>query len=109
MPLFSRFRINPVTGELTVAPCSTPGFGNCLDYDIQWSYNLTVLAADQYGDGVPTRTTVLVSLINDHIDAPVFQPDSYFGVIDEYAPTLQSLLQVTVRAAFYYFTNCCIK
>ena len=102
----SRFRINAKTGLISVAPCPTPGFGSCIDYDVQSQYNLTVAAADLFGDGTQTSVVVYISIINEHTDPPVFQESAYFGSIDEYAPTLTGLLQVMVRTAFCHSTTC---
>jgi hypothetical protein len=93
-----RFRINPSTGLISVAPCNTPGRGSCIDYEQQSFFNLTVAAADMYGDGQPTSVSLWISVKNEIDNPPIFTTNEYVGAIHEYAATLDDALQVQVSA-----------
>jgi hypothetical protein len=67
-----------------------------LDYEQQTVFNLTVIAADAYGDGNLTRATVIINIINVDDNPPVFTLTEFDGSIREYATTLNSPLQVQV-------------
>lgn len=92
----NRFRINAVTGQVSVAPCNNPGRGSCIDFEQQKVFDLTVTAADLYGDGTPVQASLKIYIINENDNPPVFQVKQYYGTILEYAPTLSAPLQLQV-------------
>lgn len=106
-----RFRINSRSGVVSVAPCSTPGRGSCLDYEQQNLYNLTVVTADRYGDGIPSRADLWIYIRGVDDNPPVFSAGDEIGSIKEYAETLESPVQVEVKSNaissfLWYFFFC---
>lgn len=91
------FYVDSTTGIVTVAPCSTPGTGNCIDYESRQSYFLSFQASDGFGQSavVPLMITVLDS--NDN--SPVFVRERYTAVIDEGSSKFEPTLRVKATDA----------
>jgi len=77
------FRIEYLTGQITLGSCSTPGRLGCIDYENSPSLTLRVLAADNYGEGFTDIATITVNIINVNDEPPAFHPTEYVGTIKE--------------------------
>jgi len=72
-----RFDINTETGDITVKLCHQ--LGTCIDYERQpgQRYQLTVMAADQQGEGHHVRVPVTVHVIDANDNPPEFVRSEY--------------------------------
>ncbi|XP_076318163.1 cadherin 87A isoform X1 [Tachypleus tridentatus] len=78
-----RFYVNPTSGVITVAPCVTPGSGNCLDFETRPSYLLSYQATDNNGLGQVAVVPLTVNVADANDNPPVFLHDVYTAIIDE--------------------------
>lgn len=78
-----KFICNLITGQVTVAPCPTPGYGNCLDAETTGTYELTFVVADRFGEGfqVSVPLTITVTDVNDN--PPELDVDNIVSFITE--------------------------
>ena len=73
------FKINPLTGVITVASC----IENCLDYESIRAYYLSVTATDNLGEGKKTVVNLRISVADANDNSPKFLQRSYKASIDE--------------------------
>ncbi|KAG0416568.1 hypothetical protein HPB47_006329 [Ixodes persulcatus] len=78
-----KFYVNPTSGVVTVAPCETPGRGNCLDFEARSSYFLSYQATDDRGRGQSAVVPLTIMLKDANDNPPVFEQHLYSAVIDE--------------------------
>ncbi|XP_033755014.1 LOW QUALITY PROTEIN: cadherin-23-like [Pecten maximus] len=77
------FQLDARSGLVTVADCSTPGSGNCIDFDKKRQYVLTVTARDENGRGRAGTTTLTINILDVNDNAPVFVNQNYTSYIEE--------------------------
>ncbi|KAG1695314.1 Cadherin-87A [Nymphon striatum] len=92
-----RFQVNSKTGVITVAPCATPGKGNCLDYESRSTYYLSFQAIDNFSAGQTTIVPFTISLADSNDNPPKFLQDTYTTIIDEGDTEFVPLLQVQAK------------
>ncbi|KAI0218135.1 Cadherin-87A [Lamellibrachia satsuma] len=78
-----KFRVNMLTGQVTVADCLRPGSGNCLDYEQQREYKLTFVVGDQFGEGFIVNVPLTIHVIDENDNSPKLGLPSYFRYIKE--------------------------
>ena len=81
----SNFSVDPRTGVISVAPCPTPGSGECLDYEQTRAYFLSFSAMDSNGGERAKKSVVNVriTLEDDNDNGPTFEQPEYRANIDE--------------------------
>lgn len=80
------FDLNQITGQVTVASCTTPGKYPCLDYDYRKQINLTVEIVDNENIGIDVQrslTNVIINVNDANDNIPVFPNANYYGKIGE--------------------------
>ncbi|KAL3182237.1 hypothetical protein MRX96_007437 [Rhipicephalus microplus] len=80
---WKRFHVDPSSGVVTVAPCETPGRGNCLDFESRPSYFLSYQATDDRGRGQSAVVPLTVRLTDANDNPPAFEQHLYTALIDE--------------------------
>jgi len=92
------FRINAITGVITVKRCYNPG--TCIDYERQpgKQYRLSVIAADDGGEGYHVRVPVIVNIIDANDNKPIFTQNEYGLSVRENETTFVPPLFVAVRS-----------
>lgn len=98
-----RFQVHSKTGVITVAPCPTPGRGNCLDYETRPTYFLSFQATDDNGDGQMSVVPLTISLADSNDNPPKFLQKIYTTIIDEGNTEFVPLLQVQVCVCSTFF------
>ncbi|XP_064457989.1 cadherin-87A-like isoform X2 [Ornithodoros turicata] len=78
-----KFFVSPSSGVVTVAPCETPGNGNCLDFETRSSYFLSYQATDDNGKGHTVVVPLTITLSDSNDNPPVFEQKVYAAAIDE--------------------------
>lgn len=91
-----RFQIGEKSGVITVAPCQTPGSGNCLDFETRPTYYLSYQAVDEIGKGLAAVVPLTLTLSDANDNPPVFLHESYSATIDEGAFKFDTPLRVQV-------------
>ena len=82
--------------------CNSPGRFSCIDYERIRSYQLLVLAVDNYGEGRSATATVNVQIINENDRPPVFSVPAYTGSMNENQTTLNPPpIIISVRKYFF--------
>jgi len=66
-----------------VAPCPTPGTGECLDYEQNKEYFLSYSATDDAGEGKKSVVNLRIVLTDDNDNPPIFRNKEYRATIDE--------------------------
>ncbi|XP_021925581.1 cadherin-87A isoform X2 [Zootermopsis nevadensis] len=94
-----KFSVNNKTGVITVAECSTPGSGSCLDFETKQHYYLTYKAIDDDGNGHSTVASLMISVLDSNDNTPQFTNQNYQITIDEGATKFEPPLQVQARDA----------
>ncbi|GIY08015.1 cadherin-87A [Caerostris extrusa] len=89
-----KFQVGETSGVITVAPCQTPGSGNCLDFETRPTYYLSYQAVDDMGRGLATVVPLTITLSDANDNAPVFLHESYSATIDEGAFKFDTPLRV---------------
>ncbi|GFS53692.1 cadherin-87A [Trichonephila inaurata madagascariensis] len=89
-----KFQVGETSGVITVAPCQTPGSGNCLDFETRPTYYLSYQAVDDMGRGLATVVPLTLSLSDANDNAPTFLHESYSATIDEGAFKFDTPLRV---------------
>ncbi|XP_054711474.1 cadherin-87A-like [Uloborus diversus] len=89
-----KFHVGETSGVITVAPCLTPGSGNCLDFETRPTYYLSYQAVDELGKGLATVVPLTLSLSDANDNAPAFLHESYSATIDEGALKFDTPLRV---------------
>ncbi|CAN7991662.1 unnamed protein product, partial [Ixodes pacificus] len=92
-----KFYVNPTSGVVTVAPCETPGRGNCLDFEARSSYFLSYQATDDRGRGQSAVVPLTIMLKDANDNPPVFEQHLYSAVIDEGDVRFDPPLRVQAR------------
>ncbi|RWS14502.1 cadherin-23-like protein [Dinothrombium tinctorium] len=93
-----KFRVNPETGEISVADCFNINFleknesAECLDYEKQPSYSLTCEAKD--GGGKYTTVNLFVEVVDVNDNAPQFVKKVYIRELYEKDVTISPSLFV---------------
>ena len=102
---FNSFRINPVSGVITVRHCYKPG--TCIDYERQPGkrYRLTVTAEDEGGEGFQVQVPLIINIIDANDNKPVFSQTEYGTTIRENQTTFEPLLFVAVRNIISFYTK----
>ena len=79
------FSVDPRTGVISVAPCPSPGSGECLDYEQTRAYFLSFSAMDSNaGDNAKKSVVnVRITLEDDNDNGPAFEQPEYRANIDE--------------------------
>ncbi|XP_076043934.1 cadherin 87A isoform X2 [Oratosquilla oratoria] len=90
-----KFSVDKSSGVITVALCTTPGSGNCLDYEEKPTYFLSFQATDAEGSGHTTVVPVKISLLDSNDNPPRFTEEVYRAVIDEGDTQFNPALKVT--------------
>lgn len=75
--------MDPSSGVVTVAPCETPGRGNCLDFEARPAYFLSYQATDDRGRGQSAVVPLTVRLTDANDNPPAFEQRVYTALIDE--------------------------
>lgn len=91
------FQVSPSTGAITVAPCLTPGMGNCIDFETRQSYFLSFQANDGHGQSSVVPLSIKVFDANDN--APLFVRSSYAVVVEEGSTKFEPALKVKATDA----------
>lgn len=78
-----KFHVDPSSGVVTVAPCETPGRGNCLDFEARPAYFLSYQATDDRGRGQSAVVPLTVRLTDANDNPPAFEQRVYTALIDE--------------------------
>lgn len=81
-----RFSLDALTGQLT---CTA------LDRELVAFYNLTVTATDRGSPPLSSQTTILVTVLDDNDNTPVFSQPVYTVSLPENSPPGTALLTVT--------------
>ena len=92
---------------MTVAPCNTPGSGNCLDHEINHNYYLSFQAMDNNGAGHTTVVPVRIIVSDSNDNPPQFNRPEFRAVIDESAVDFDPplIVQVCSNLKYVFFTN----
>lgn len=77
------FTVDPRTGLISVAPCPSPGSGDCLDYEQTRAYFLSFTATDNNGAGKKSVVNLRVTLSDENDNPPSFENSQYRANIDE--------------------------
>lgn len=109
-----RFQIGEKSGVITVAPCQTPGSGNCLDFETRPTYYLSYQAVDENGKGLAAVVPLTLTLSDANDNPPVFLHESYSATIDEGAfkfdtPLRVQVIKVNIFIHKHYFLIYCCK
>ena len=94
--------MNNVTGRIDVRKCETPGSGNCIDYEQQQTYFLTFIARDFEGTGQTVSVPLVINVLDENDNAPVFTAQEYVGYITEGDTVPSPPIQVSVRHHISY-------
>lgn len=89
-----KFQVGQTSGVITVAPCQTPGSGNCLDFETRQTYYLSFQAVDANGKGLAAVVPLTLTLSDANDNPPAFLRDSYSATIDEGALKFDTPLRV---------------
>lgn len=92
-----RFTVSRTTGVISVAPCETPGSGNCLDYEAHPIYLLSYQAVDENGTGHTTVVPITIALKDADDNPPYFLQSLYQAVINEGSTQFEPALQVKAK------------
>lgn len=92
-----KFHVDPSSGVVTVAPCETPGRGNCLDFESRPSYFLSYQATDDRGRGQSAVVPLTVRLTDANDNPPAFEQHLYTALIDEGDVRFDPPLKVQAR------------
>ncbi|KAL1434560.1 hypothetical protein MTO96_011649 [Rhipicephalus appendiculatus] len=92
-----KFHVDPSSGVVTVAPCETPGRGNCLDFESRPSYFLSYQATDDRGRGQSAVVPLTVRLTDANDNPPAFEQHLYTALIDEGDVRFDPPLRVQAR------------
>ena len=79
------FSADPRTGAISVAPCPTPGSGECLDYEQTRAYFLSFSAMDNNAENNAKKSVVnlRITLADVNDNPPAFEQPEYRANIDE--------------------------
>ena len=88
------FTVDTRTGVISVAPCPTPGTGQCLDYEQTRAYFLSFSATDNNGQGRQSVVNLRITLSDDNDNPPKFETSEYRANIDEGEGKFQPSLYV---------------
>ena len=77
------FTVDARTGLISVAPCPSPGSGDCLDYEQTRAYFLSFTATDNNGEGKKSVVNLRVTLSDENDNPPSFENSQYRANIDE--------------------------
>ena len=92
------FTVDKRTGTISVAPCPTPGSGECLDYEQTRAYFLSFSAMDNNGDqGRSSVVNLRITLADDNDNPPRFEQPEYRANIDEGEEEFQPSLVVLAK------------
>ena len=80
------FELDNVTGELTASIS--------FDFEVQQSYRLNILAIDSGTPFLSASAQVIITILNQNDNRPVFDPTSYFVEISEQFPINSVIIQV---------------
>ncbi|KAH9361521.1 hypothetical protein HPB48_001377 [Haemaphysalis longicornis] len=92
-----KFHVDPSSGVVTVAPCETPGRGNCLDFEARPAYFLSYQATDDRGRGQSAVVPLTVRLTDANDNPPAFEQRVYTALIDEGDAHFDPPLRVQAR------------
>ncbi|GBP51652.1 Cadherin-87A [Eumeta japonica] len=87
------FRLDNRTGDVSVAPCPTPGRAPCLDIETRRDYLLHYKATDDDGTGQTTVVSLQVTLLDANDNPPACATAAYRAAIDEDATKFEPELQ----------------
>ena len=91
-----RFLTDHITGDITVAACSSPGSGNCLDREQQDTYHLSMWAGDKDGEGNLVSVPLTITVIDENDNPPRLALTDYLSYIDEGLTSPSPDIQVQV-------------
>ncbi|XP_052071538.1 protocadherin Fat 4-like isoform X2 [Mytilus californianus] len=77
------FKIDEVSGQVTIANCPTPGSGFCIDYEQKSRYDLTVTARDSGGSGQTVTSNLVIHIDDVNDNSPKFATKNYISYIEE--------------------------
>lgn len=77
------FKIDSVSGVVTVANCATPGCCSCIDYEKKSRYDLTVTAQDTNGTGQAVTSNLIIYIGDVNDNSPMFSTKNYVSYIEE--------------------------
>ncbi|XP_071128543.1 cadherin-87A-like isoform X4 [Mytilus edulis] len=77
------FKIDEVSGQVTVANCATPGSGFCINYEQKSRYDLTVTARDSGGSGQTVTSNLVIHIDDVNDNSPTFATKNYISYIEE--------------------------
>ncbi|KAL5017401.1 hypothetical protein ScPMuIL_006990 [Solemya velum] len=82
-----KFHIDELSGRVTVANCPTPGSGDCIDFERNNRYELTVVATDLKGEsnGLSSFKQLIIDIDDDNDNKPrfIFQGSLYVSYVEE--------------------------
>lgn len=84
-----------MSGQVTVAPCLTPGEGDCIDYEQKRRYDLTVTARDSEGRGQTVTSNLVIHIEDVNDNEPKFATPNYVSYIEELKTVPNPLVVVT--------------
>jgi hypothetical protein len=82
------FNVDPITGKITVAPCSE----NCIDYEVTKAYFLSYSATDNNGEGKRTVANLRITVGDANDNPPKFVKNTAFASINEGQTSFQPRL-----------------
>ena len=91
------FTVDRESGTISVAPCPTPGSGDCLDYEQTRAYFLSFSATDNNGSGRSSVVNLRITLADDNDNPPRFEQREYRANIDENEENFEPSLVVTAN------------
>lgn len=89
-----KFDVNPITGEISVAPCGADLL-HCLDFETQQTFVLTFTGTDGGKQISTTALHIRVQDVNDNY--PIFDQDEYLRVVEEQAMDFDVPLIIQAR------------
>lgn len=92
------------SGTISVSLCSNVGKVPCLDYETQSNYYLTYIATDDNGYGQSNSATIMIMLIDNNDNPPIFIQHTYTSLIDEgvtkFEPPLIAQVKIFILLMF---------